>query len=116
MATGRTEDAVINLTAQAKKAVLSFLESESKKGYGLRLSVVGGGCSGFQYDLSLDEKGTENDEVFNFGDFDVFVDKLSMTYLKGTTLDYVDDLRGSGFVFQNPNAVSSCGCGHSMDA
>lgn len=107
---------MIQLTEQAKKAVIEFIREESRDGFGLRISVVGGGCSGFQYDLSLAEKAAENDEVYNFEELNVFVDKTSLTYLQGTTVDYVSDLRGTGFVFQNPNAVSSCGCGHSFDA
>ena len=107
---------MIELTDQAVEAVKSFIASEGKPGAGLRIAVVGGGCSGFQYDLTLVEKGTENDEVYTFGDLPVYVDKMSMLAMKGTVMDYVNDLRGSGFVFQNPNAMSSCGCGHSFEA
>jgi iron-sulfur cluster assembly accessory protein len=107
---------MIQLTDQAVKAVKDFIASEGKPSSGLRISVVGGGCSGFQYDLTLVDESTDNDEVCSFGDLPVYVDKMSMIYLKGTVVDYVNDLRGSGFVFQNPNAVSSCGCGHSFEA
>lgn len=107
---------MIQLTDQATKAVKEFIRSESKDGCGLRIAVVGGGCSGFQYDLTLAEQPSESDETYTFGDLRVFVDKTSMTYLRGTTVDFVNDLRGSGFIFQNPNAVSACGCGHSFGA
>jgi iron-sulfur cluster assembly accessory protein len=107
---------LIQLTDQATKAVKEFIQSESKDGCGLRISVVGGGCSGFQYDLTLADRPSESDETFTFGDLRVFIDKTSMTYLNGTTVDFVNDLRGSGFTFHNPNAVSSCGCGHSFEA
>jgi iron-sulfur cluster assembly accessory protein len=107
---------MIQLTEQAVKAVKDFMVSEGRKDSGLRISVVGGGCSGFQYDLSLVDSGSENDEVYRFGDLPVYVDKMSLLYLKGTVVDFVNDLRGSGFVFQNPNATSSCGCGHSFEA
>lgn len=107
---------MIQLTEQAVKAVKDFIAAEGKGGNGLRISVVGGGCSGFQYDLTLVDQQSENDEVYTFGDLPVYVDKMSLLYLKGTTVDYVNDLRGAGFVFQNPNAVSSCGCGHSFEA
>lgn len=107
---------MIQLTEQAIKAVRNFREGEGRNTAGLRISVVGGGCSGFQYDLTLAEKGSDADEIFSFGDVSVFVDRTSYLYLKGTVLDYVNDLRGSGFVFQNPNAHSLCGCGHSFEA
>ena len=107
---------MIQLTEQAIKAVKSFKETEGRSEAGLRISVVGGGCGGFQYDLTLVDKGSDADEAYAFGDLSVFVDKTSLLYLKGTVVDYVNDLRGSGFVFQNPNALSHCGCGHSFDA
>jgi len=107
---------MVTLTDQAQKAVQEFIQKEGKAGHGLRIAVVGGGCSGFQYDLSLAATPAEDDEVYRFGEISLFVDKMSLLYLKGTTVDYVDDLRGSGFVFQNPNATQSCGCGHSFEA
>jgi len=107
---------MIQLTDQAVQAVKNFIESESRPGAGLRISVVGGGCSGFQYDLTLVDKAADSDETYTFGDLPVFIDKTSLLYLKGTVVDFVNDLRGSGFVFQNPNATSSCGCGHSFEA
>ncbi len=107
---------MIQLTDQAVEAVKSFRKAEGREDAGLRIAVVGGGCSGFQYDLSLADKASENDEVFRFGDLPVYVDRNSFLYLKGTVVDYVNDLRGSGFVFQNPNAHASCGCGHSFEA
>ncbi len=107
---------MIELTEQAVEAVKNFRSEEGKSGSGLRIAIVGGGCSGFQYDLSLVDKGAENDETYDFGGLPVFVDKNSLIYLKGTVVDYVNDIRGSGFVFQNPNAHSSCGCGHSFEA
>ncbi len=107
---------MIQLTEQAVKAVKDFMATEGKGAGGLRIAVVGGGCSGFQYDLTLADRAAENDEVYTFGDLPVYVDKMSLLYLKGTTVDFVNDLRGSGFVFQNPNAHSSCGCGHSFEA
>ncbi len=107
---------MIELTEQAVEAVKSFRTEEGKNAAGLRIAIVGGGCSGFQYDLSLVDKASENDETYDFSGLPVFVDKNSLIYLKGTVVDYVNDIRGSGFVFQNPNAHSSCGCGHSFEA
>jgi iron-sulfur cluster assembly accessory protein len=109
------EEAMIQLTDQAVQAVKNFIGEEGRTGAGLRISVVGGGCSGFQYDLSLVDQGSDNDEKYEFQNLPVYVDKTSLLYLKGTVVDYVSDIRGSGFVFQNPNAVASCGCGHSFE-
>jgi len=110
------EEEMIQLTEQAVEAVKNFRKAEGREEAGLRIAVVGGGCSGFQYDLTLADKASENDEVVHFDGLDVFVDKNSMLYLKGTVVDYVNDLRGSGFVFENPNAHASCSCGHSFEA
>ena len=107
---------MIQLTDAAVKAAKDFMDAEGRAGSGLRISVVGGGCSGFQYDLALVDAATDNDETYSFDGLSVFVEKMSLLYLKGTTMDFVNDLRGSGFVFQNPNATSSCGCGHSFEA
>jgi iron-sulfur cluster assembly accessory protein len=107
---------MIELTEQAIKAVNSFRANEGKAAAGLRISVVGGGCSGFQYDLTLADRPAESDETYTFGDLPVYVDRTSLLYLKGTVVDYVNDMRGAGFVFQNPNAKSSCGCGHTYDS
>ncbi len=107
---------MIQMTDQAIAAVKTFITSEGRPGSGLRIAVVGGGCSGFQYDLTLVDKAADNDETYTFGDLPIYVDQNSLLYLKGTVVDYVNDLRGSGFVFQNPNATSSCGCGHSFEA
>lgn len=107
---------MIQMTDQAIAAVKTFIASEGRPGSGLRIAVVGGGCSGFQYDLTLVDKAADNDETYTFGDLPIYVDQNSLLYLKGTVVDYVNDLRGSGFVFQNPNATSSCGCGHSFEA
>ena len=107
---------MVKFTDKAIQAVRDFIKNEEKGGHGLRVAIVGGGCSGFQYDLALSRKPSDNDEVYSFGDLSVYVDKNSLPHLSGTTVDYVNDLRGSGFIFQNPNANSTCGCGHSFDA
>lgn len=89
------------------------LVDKEKEGVGLRLSVKGGGCSGLSYDLSFtpEEKG---DNITEKDDFKVFIDVKSMIYLKGMLLDYEGGLQGKGFVFKNPNATSTCGCGESF--
>ncbi|MGA9722611.1 MAG: iron-sulfur cluster assembly accessory protein [Candidatus Binatus sp.] len=83
--------------------------------HGMRIGVVGGGCSGFQYSLNFDTQ-KEGDRVTDFGGVLVFVDEISMPYIAGTTLDYVEGLHGAGFRFDNPRASRTCGCGSSFSA
>jgi iron-sulfur cluster assembly protein len=82
----------------------------------LRVGVKGGGCSGFSYVLDLTETQKDTDEVFEFHGIKVIVDPKSLLYLNGTTVDFRDEIMGRGFVFNNPNATSSCGCGSSFSA
>ena len=104
----------INLTPGAIKRVRSLLEEKDVDGYSLRVFVSGGGCSGMQYGMGLEPEARETDVRFQFDDVQVIVDPMSMTYLSGTTIDYVDDLMSGGFKIETPQAVSSCGCGHSF--
>ena len=87
-------------------------EAEGKT---LRVFIQGGGCSGFQYGFTFDDAQVD-DMVVESGGIKVLVDPMSAQYLSGATVDFVEDLRGSGFVVENPNAVSTCGCGHSFQA
>lgn len=98
------------------KAVEKIREALVKEGVtgGLRLGVQGGGCSGLSYLFKLDKAARTTDRVFQFDDVQVFVDPKSLVYLKGMTLDWKDSLIHSGFVFNNPNAKKSCGCGTSF--
>jgi len=104
----------IVLTASAAARVQRLLEERQLAGHALRVFVSGGGCSGMQYGMALEGQPRETDHRFGFGGVDVVVDPVSMDYLSGVTIDYVDDLMGGGFKIENPNAVSSCGCGHSF--
>lgn len=104
----------LSLTENAIAKVRNLLEKEQKPGHGLRLAVIGGGCSGFQYDLQLDDETDENDNVLEFDGVRVFVDAKSALFLEGSTVDFVDSLKGSGFAIENPNALSACGCGQSI--
>jgi len=106
---------MITLTPEAIAKVKSIL-AEQKEESGVRIAVVGGGCSGFQYQMTLDKEPREDDEVMDMEGLRVFVDTKSLLYLNGTKVDYVDGLNGSGFKFDNPNAKASCGCGESFDA
>jgi iron-sulfur cluster assembly protein len=103
----------VKISPLAYDEVKKLVAEEDKKGLGLRLSVKGGGCSGLSYDLSFtaEEKG---DNVTEKDDFKVYIDVKSMIYLKGMLLDYEGGLQGKGFVFKNPNATSTCGCGESF--
>ncbi|MBI3541180.1 MAG: iron-sulfur cluster insertion protein ErpA [Deltaproteobacteria bacterium] len=104
----------VQLTEKAIQKVHAF-SSANKEAVGkhLRIYVQGGGCSGFEYGFTFDEK-RDDDLVFEAGDVQVLLDPISLPYLKGCTVEFVEDLRGSGFSVQNPNASGSCGCGHSF--
>jgi iron-sulfur cluster insertion protein len=105
----------VSLSETAVERVKALLGREGRPATaGLRVSVVGGGCSGFQYSLGLDDAPGEEDAVLEFGGVRVFVDALSAGYLRGTVVDYVDGLHGAGFKFVNPNADRTCGCGSSF--
>jgi len=104
----------ITLTQPAAQAVKDLLTKRSLEGHALRVFVSGGGCSGFQYGMALEGNIRENDLAFDFHGVKVVVDEVSIDYLRGATVDYVEDVMGSGFKIENPNAVSSCGCGSSF--
>jgi iron-sulfur cluster assembly protein len=96
--------------------VTEILASQEPKPAGLRLAVVGGGCSGFSYSMAFENTPGMLDKTYKFGDLNVFVDQASMLYLDGAEVDYVESLEGSGFKFNNPNTKSTCGCGSSFSA
>ena len=106
---------MIRLTPEAISKVKSIL-AERKEESGLRIAVVGGGCSGFQYQMTLDKEPKADDKLIDMDGLRVLVDARSLLYLNGTTVDYVDGQNGSGFKFDNPNAKASCGCGESFEA
>lgn len=107
-------EAIVNITDKALDQIKKiFAQQENGEGRGLRLGVVGGGCSGLSYKMEFDEQ-KEKDNIFDFGEVKVLIDLKSSIYLKGVTLDYSDGLDGKGFVFNNPNATNTCGCGESF--
>jgi iron-sulfur cluster assembly protein len=110
--------AKIHLTERAAQKIRALLEKEgvSPMQGGLRVGVQGGGCSGLSYAMRLDAQPRDRDKIFEEHGARVFVDPKSLLYLDGTTLEYEDTLMRQGFVFQNPNAVRSCGCGSSFTA
>jgi len=108
---------VLNVTESAAQQIKRLLDQEGKLGtHALRMKVVGGGCSGLQYQLAFDDQVRENDAEIEASGVRLVVDEKSALYLVGTTLDYVDTLMESGFKIQNPNAKSTCGCGQSFGA
>lgn len=115
--TTKNDMQIVTLSESAVKQVSNLLSKEAKdpNEYGLRLAIKGGGCSGLSYDLKFDHK-TEKDYTQNFDDFNVFIDPKSSIYLKGMLVDFDDSLMGKGFVFKNPNASNTCGCGESFSA
>jgi iron-sulfur cluster assembly protein len=107
----------ITITEKAASEILSIVkENEIPVDYGLRIGVKGGGCSGLTYSLGFDAEKRDSDEVLHLHGIKVYIDAKSMFYLTGTELDYTDGLSGKGFVFNNPNAVRTCGCGSSFGA
>ena len=110
------EAAVINVTPKAVGKIREAFAKQGVSGGGLRLGVLGGGCSGLSYQFKYDAKPRPTDNVFEFEDIKVFVDPKSMLYLEGMTLDWKDSLLQSGFAFDNPHAKKNCGCGTSFSA
>jgi iron-sulfur cluster assembly accessory protein len=105
----------VELTAKAAQMVkLTRNEEGLSEEHGLRVAVVGGGCSGFQYALDFTDEARDDDFVYEVDGLAVYVDPVSARYLKGTTIDYVMGMAGAGFKFHNPKAVGSCGCGSSF--
>jgi iron-sulfur cluster assembly protein len=108
----------LELTEAAAEEVKKFMASEEglPETAGLRVRVVPGGCSGFQYSLNIEEASREGDHVTETGGVRLFVDMFSAQYLNGVQIDYVTNMMGSGFTFNNPNATGGCGCGSSFTA
>jgi iron-sulfur cluster insertion protein len=107
---------MINVSETAAAKISELLAEENKAGSGLRVFVQGGGCSGFQYGLMIEETGQGSaDQVFESHGVRLFVDPISIQYLKGAEVDFVDTITGGGFTIKNPNAKSTCGCGQSFN-
>ena len=105
---------MINMTDNAVEAVTRFIASSNKPILGLRIRVEGGGCSGFQYGMKLEEQAGNDDEIFEISGLKMLVDANSLPLIEGVTIDYVESMEASGFKFENPNASNSCGCGKSF--
>jgi iron-sulfur cluster assembly protein len=107
---------MITITESAVAAVNRFIESSGKNIAGLRIKVDGGGCSGLQYGLKLEEEIGASDLVENISGLTMLIDEGSQSMLDGVKIDFLDTMEGSGFKFENPNATNSCGCGKSFSA
>lgn len=107
---------MLQLTPTAVGKVKEILDAQDPKPAGLRISVVGGGCSGFSYSMAFENKAGLLDKTYNFDGLNVYIDQASLLYLDGAEVDYVETFEGSGFKFNNPNVKSTCGCGSSFNA
>lgn len=107
---------MITLTPTAISKVKEILDMQDPKPAGLRIAVVGGGCSGFTYSMAFENNPGLLDKTYDFEGLKVFIDQASMLYLDGARVDFVETLEGSGFKFDNPNVKSTCGCGSSFQA
>jgi iron-sulfur cluster assembly accessory protein len=107
---------MVQLTETAVSKVREILDTQEPKPAGLRISVVGGGCSGFSYSMAFENTPGMLDKTYDFSGLRLFIDQASLLYLDGVSVDYVESLEGSGFKFNNPNVKSTCGCGSSFSA
>ena len=115
VATNGYTEIMINVSETAASKINELLVEEQKAGGGLRVFVQGGGCSGFQYGMMIEENGQgAGDQVFESHGVKLFVDPISIQYLKNAEVDFVDTITGGGFTIKNPNAKSTCGCGSSF--
>ena len=106
----------INVTETAQQQIRQLLQSQGKQGWGVRVGVKGGGCSGLSYTMDIAETAEEKDKIFDYEGFKVFCDPKSYFYLGALSLDFSTDLMGGGFKFVNPSATKTCGCGQSFAA
>jgi iron-sulfur cluster assembly accessory protein len=105
----------ILLTKKAEDKVKEIMNEQPEPYAGLRIQVVGGGCSGFSYRMGFDKNfNDQSDQMFEFDGLKVFIDKQSLLYMDGAEVDYVEGLESAGFKFNNPNSTGSCGCGSSF--
>jgi iron-sulfur cluster assembly accessory protein len=111
----KPKTAPISLTPNAVKKVKEIMAQQDPVPAGLRVGVVGGGCSGFSYSMSFENNAGLMDKTFDMDGLKVYVDATSVMYLQGCTVDYVETLEGAGFKFDNPNVKSTCGCGSSFN-
>jgi iron-sulfur cluster assembly accessory protein len=107
---------MLNLTPTAATKVKEIMGMQNPTPTTLRVAVVGGGCSGFQYHMAFENATSDADQIFDFNGLQVAVDQMSSMYLDGVEIDYIESVEGAGFKFNNPNVKSTCGCGSSFSA
>ena len=105
---------MVSITERAASKVKEIIEAQAPRPAGLRIAVVGGGCSGFSYSMNFENSPGMLDKAYNWDGFKLFVDQASLLYLEGVEVDFVDSPEGSGFKFANPQVKSTCGCGSSF--
>jgi iron-sulfur cluster assembly protein len=107
---------MVQLTSRAVDKVKEIMGAQEPQPAGLRIAVVGGGCSGFSYSMAFENSPNMLDKSYSYDGLKVFIDQASMLYLDGAEVDYVESMEGSGFKFNNPNVKTTCGCGSSFSA
>ncbi len=107
---------MVTLSDKAVEKVKEIMSSQEPQPAGLRIAVVGGGCSGFSYSMAFENQPNMLDKTYAYDGLKVYIDQASMLYLDGAEVDYVETLEGSGFKFNNPHVKSTCGCGSSFQA
>ncbi|MFN8509043.1 MAG: iron-sulfur cluster insertion protein ErpA [Deinococcaceae bacterium] len=105
---------VISISELAASKALDMLQAQGKENAGVRVFIKSGGCSGYQYGMAIDDRELDGDTIVHDRGVKLLVDRMSLELLQGSEVDYVDNLMGGGFSVKNPNATSSCGCGHSF--
>ena len=105
---------MLKVTDRAAAKVQQLMAADGKEGYGLRVAVLGGGCSGFQYGFTFDEQVESGDSQVENQGVTLLIDPMSVQYLMGAEIDYKEDLQGAQFIIRNPNAQTTCGCGQSF--
>ena len=110
------EDEILVPKARVKEilSMKALLEKENKQGYGLRVGIISGGCSGYMYDIGIEKEAKPDDTVIEEKGVKIFMNEQSIAFMKGSTIEYIDALQGAGFKINNPNVKTSCGCGHSV--
>jgi iron-sulfur cluster assembly protein len=104
----------ITLTSTAAERIRTLMQEKELENHALRVFISGGGCSGYQYGMAFEGNPREDDVKIDYEDIQVVIDPMSYGHLVGSTIDYIEDLMGGGFNIENPNAVATCGCGHSF--
>lgn len=110
----KVKEIIVALTEKAASKAKLLLEKENKQGYGLRVGILHGGCSSYTYEIGFEKAPKENDIVIEEKGVRLFINPQSVSFMRGSTVDYIDTLQNAGFKINNPNVKTSCGCGHSV--